>query len=53
MSREIRVSPDGDAVAIRSDDTDPESIKAWGIMRALKGGYWARSAQVDGWTVIQ
>lgn len=51
--REIRVSPDGDSVAIRSDDPDPESTKAWGVMRALKGGYWARSEQVKDWTVLQ
>ena len=51
--REIRLSPDGDAVAIRTDETDPESIKAWGVMRALKGGYWARTAQLADWTVLQ
>ena len=52
MTREIRVSPDGDAVAIRTDDPNPESIKAWGVMRALKGGMWARSEQVADWTVL-
>jgi hypothetical protein len=53
MPREIRISPDGDSVAIRTDEQDPESIKAWGVMRALKGGYWARTAQLDDWTVLQ
>ena len=53
MPREIRLSPDGDAVAIRSDDTDPESTKAWGVMRALKGGYWTSTAQISDWTVLQ
>jgi hypothetical protein len=52
MNREIRLSPDGNSVAIRSDDADPESVKAWGVMRALEGGYWARTSQVDGWTVL-
>lgn len=53
MPREIRVSPDGDAVAIRSDDQDPESTKAWGVMRALKGGYFCATSQVAEWTVLQ
>ena len=53
MPREIRLSPDGDAVAIRSDETDPESSKAWGVMRALKGGYWISTAQIADWTVLQ
>ena len=52
MPREIRLSPDGNAVAIRSDETDPEDIKAWGVMRALKGGYWARTSQLADWEVI-
>lgn len=52
MAREIRLSPDGNAVAIRTDETDPEDIKAWGVMRALKGGYWARTSQLADWTVV-
>lgn len=52
MAREVRLSPDGNAVAIRSDDTDPESNKAWGVMRALRGGYWAATEQVADWTVL-
>lgn len=52
MPREIRLSPDGDAVAIRSDAEDAEDAKAWGVMRALRGGYWARTSQVDDWAVI-
>lgn len=53
MAREIRLSPDGNAVAIRTDETDPEDIKAWGVMRALKGGYWARTSQLADWAVLQ
>lgn len=51
--REIRLAPDGNAVAIRSDDPDPESNKAWGVMRATKGGYWTSTAQIADWTVLQ
>lgn len=53
MPREIRLSPDGNAVAIRSDEPDAEAITAWGVMRALKGGFWARTSQVADWTVLQ
>ena len=52
MAREIRLSPDGDSVAIRSDETDPESTKAWGVMRALRGGYWCATSQLADWAVI-
>jgi len=50
--REIRVSPDGNSVAIRSD-ADDEEPNAWGVMRALKGGCWVRSSQVAEWEVIR
>ena len=52
MPREIRLSPEGDAVAIRSDQPDPEARNAWGIMRANDGGCWARTSQVADWTVL-
>ena len=48
--REIRVSPDGDQVAIRGD-ADEDSPKAWGVMRAVGGGCWVRSSFVEGWEV--
>lgn len=53
MPREIRISPDGDSVAIRSDVEDPEARNAWGVMRANKGGYWTATAQIADWTVLQ
>lgn len=49
--REIRVSPDGNSVAIRSD-ADGEATNAWGVMRAISGGCWVRSSQVAEWEVI-
>lgn len=49
--REIRVSPDGNSVAIRSD-ADETATNAWGVMRAVGGGYWARSTQVADWEVL-
>lgn len=52
MPREIRLSPDGNSVAIRSDDPDPESTKAWGVMRATRGGYWCATSQIADWTVL-
>lgn len=52
MAREIRLSPDGNAVAIRSDEPDPEARNAWGVMRATKGGYWTSTAQIADWTVL-
>lgn len=52
MTREIRLSPDGDSVAIRSDESDPEARNAWGVMRATKGGYWTSTAQIADWPVV-
>lgn len=49
--REVRISPDGQAVAIRSDQ-DADGYSAWGIMHALHGGAWAPASSVDDWAVI-
>ncbi len=49
--REIRISPDGNAVAIRTDN-DAESYNAWGIIHASHGGSWAPAVAVDGWADI-
>lgn len=51
MPREIRISPDGESVAIRTDES-VEGVKAWGVMEIGRGGYWARATFVDGWEVI-
>lgn len=52
MSREIRVSPDGDGVAIRTDVADPEARDAWGVMMVAHGGSWARTSQLADWVTL-
>ena len=49
--REIRVSPDGDAVAI-STDNDPDGNKAFGVFYATSGGAWVPADRVATWTVL-
>lgn len=49
--REIRVSPDGNAVAIKTDN-DPDGYTAWGIIHAVHGGSWAPAASVADWDVL-
>lgn len=52
--REIRVSPDGDQVAIRSH-SDPDGPLAWGILSMeltgarVRGTRWAGEDEVAGW----
>lgn len=48
--REVRVSPTGDAVAIRSDWA-ADAWNAWGVMDAINGGHWCASNAVAEWTV--
>jgi hypothetical protein len=49
MVREIRVSPDGNAVAIKSDT---EGSSAWGVFHAVHGGSWVPDSVVEGWDVL-
>lgn len=52
--REKRESPDGEAVAIRTDNPE-DAWDAWFVGRANgpgKGGHWARGKEVEGWPVI-
>ena len=53
MPRQYLVSPDGDAVAVRTDQTDPEAWNAWGVIHARHGGHWSASAELIGWTVSE
>jgi len=48
--REVRVSPTGDAVAIRSDSL-PEHWNAWGVIDAINGGHWCNTNAVADWVV--
>lgn len=50
--REIRVSPDGNSVAIRSD-SGPEDWNAWGVMSAINGGHWSSSSELQDWTPVE
>lgn len=49
---EVRISTDGDSVAIRSDNA-ADSWNAWAVMNRINGGYWAKESQVEGWTVVE
>lgn len=51
MAREIRVSPDGEVVAVRSDAAE-DSATAWGYFHAVHGGGWASSTEVADWEVV-
>lgn len=49
--REVRISPDGNAVAIRTDN-DPDGRRAWGVIHVANGGAWAPASVVEGWDVV-
>lgn len=51
MQREIRLSADGNAVAIRTDH-GADTYNAWAVMHVLHGGAWCGSAEVADWAVI-
>ena len=51
MAREIRVSPDGNAVAIRSDN-DADGNQAWGLIHYQHGGAWVPAVSVADWTPV-
>lgn len=50
MAREIRVSPDGNSVAVRSDFPD-DAWNAWGVMNAINGGHWSATSELAGWAI--
>lgn len=51
MEREIRVSPDGFMVAIRSD-YPADAWNAWMVGHAFHGGHWSSTAELKGWSVV-
>ena len=53
MSRQYLVSPDGNAVAVRSDQADPEAWNAWGVIHAQHGGHCSATAELIGWSVAE
>jgi hypothetical protein len=48
--REVKVSPCGDMVAVRSDAA-PDAWNAWGVMSAINGGHWSKSSELESWAV--
>jgi hypothetical protein len=50
FSREVRVSPDGNSVAVRTD-YPIDAWNAWGVMDANHGGHWSLDKDVADWTV--
>ena len=51
MPRRIKVSPDGNQVAIRSDAPQDE-WNAWGSFDAKHGGQWLTDEVVADWTEL-
>ncbi len=49
--REVRISPDGDSVAVRSDNAE-DAWNAWAVMNCINGGHWSKSEQVATWAVV-
>ena len=50
--REIRVSPDRNSVAIRSDNAE-DGWNAWAVINATQGGHWAETTEVEDWPVLE
>jgi hypothetical protein len=48
---DVRISPDGQSVAIRSAYPE-DAFNAYGVMHAQHGGHWAEAADVESWTVL-
>lgn len=51
MDREVRISPDGMLVAIRSDAAEGD-WNAWMVGHCLHGGHWAATTELVGWSVV-
>jgi hypothetical protein len=52
MAREIRISPDGNSVAIRTD-ADPQEWNAWNVTHAINGSFWGFPMHVEDWEVLR
>lgn len=48
---ELRLSPDGEAVAIRTN-APAEDWRAWGVMHRFNGGHWATAEEIADWTEV-
>lgn len=50
--REIRISPDGNAVAIRTD-AEESAWNAYGVIHAIDGGHWEVLKEVSDWKIVK
>jgi len=50
---EIRISPDGQAVAIRSEQEDETAWNAWGVIHRRHGGHWSSTSELTDWPVVE
>jgi|694.fasta_scaffold20012_11 hypothetical protein len=50
-NREVRVSPDGKAVAVRTD-ADVTEWNAWGVIHSKNGGHWSTAAELEDWITL-
>lgn len=52
MARQVRISPDGNLIAIRNND-GVEAWKQWAVMHANWGGQWNDDDYVADWTPLE
>jgi hypothetical protein len=45
---EMRVSPDGESIAIRGENAE-DAYNAWAVMNRRHGGHWSASSEVANW----
>jgi hypothetical protein len=50
--REIRVSPDGNAIAIKTD-SENDAWNAYGVIHAIHGGHWIIGSEVKDWEILR
>lgn len=48
---EVRISTDGNSVAIRSEHP-VDAWNAWAVMNRINGGHWAKDSQVETWDIV-
>lgn len=51
MNPEVRMSPDGEWVAIRSENAE-DAWNAWAIMHRRNGGHFGSASEVQAWPLL-
>ena len=51
MDREVRISPDGNMVAVRTDQPE-DAWNAWGVIHHYHGGHWSDTNKLADWLVV-